>query len=89
MSQQFKGSIEATGVPAALPMGVVCNRVAVSLDFGTGTVNLEWSLDNGATWKVYKAYTADANEVIDFGMPIPVRLNCSAYTAKIDWAIQI
>jgi hypothetical protein len=64
-----------------------CNRVAVSLDFGTGTVALEWCV-NGTDWKVYKSYTADANEVITFGLPVPIRLNCSAYTAPIAWALR-
>jgi hypothetical protein len=86
MSKAMGGNITGTGIVAESQ--VVCNRALVSLDFGTGTVTLDWCVD-GTNWKPYKSYTADANEVVEFGVAVPIRLNCSAYTAQIAWGLRV
>ena len=86
-SKILSGQMTGTGVAAAST--VTCNRALIDIDFSsTGTVLLEWCVD-GANWKPYGSYTADQHLVVDFGVNVPIRLNCSVYAAAIDWSIRV
>lgn len=50
--------------------------------FGTATISLERSFDEGSTWKSVKEYTADIEERgFEPEDGILYRLNCTAYTS--------
>lgn len=74
------GSFTATGQSAAVPISGLFN-VSVS-DFGTATVAVERSFDNGSSWLNVKSYTAAAEEIgEEVEYDVVYRLNCSAYTS--------
>lgn len=86
-SNVYSGTIAGTGVPATLPELTV-NKCIIDLDFaGTATVELQWKVD-GVNWKTYASYTADAHIIFEPNVAVPIRLNCTAYTNDVDWAIR-
>lgn len=77
------GTFTGTGNSSAVASG----KVMVDMTFaGTATVNAQWLLD-GTNWRTITAYTASAQLVVETG-GIPFRLNCSAYTNDVTYAIR-
>jgi hypothetical protein len=76
------GTFAGTGSSAA----VVAGQVAVDLTFaGTATVNAQWQVD-GANWRTIAAYTGSSQFLVET-MGLPFRLNCSAHTNDVTYAI--
>ena len=77
------GTFSGTGNSAV----VVSGKVYIDLTFaGTATVNVQWQLD-GTNWRTIDSYTASDQIVVESG-GIPVRLNCSAHTNDVTYAIR-
>lgn len=79
---EITGTFAATGQSAELasPSGVT-----IQMDFaGTASVNVESKLPTG-TWIVLEAVTADYHKVYD--SLAPVRLNCTARTNNVVYAL--
>lgn len=77
------GTFTGTGNSPAVASG----KVYIDLTFaGTATVNVQWLLD-GTNWRTMSAKTASEQLIVESG-GIPVRLNCSAYTNNVDYAIR-
>jgi hypothetical protein len=80
-----KGTITANGQKSA---PVVGNKVYVDLTFaGAATIAVEWQVD-GANWRKLADKTASEQFVIDAG-GVPVRLNCTAFTASVSYALKV
>lgn len=78
------GTFSGTGNSAP----IVGGEVRIDMTFaGTATVNVQWLLD-GVNWRTIDSYTASAQIVVDAG-GIPVRLNCSAHTNNVDFALHV
>lgn len=76
------GTFSGTGNSA----GIVGGPIAIDLTFaGTATVNVQWSVD-GTNWRTIDSYTASDQIVVDAG-GVPVRLNCSAHTDNVTYAM--
>lgn len=76
------GTFSGTGSSAE----VVAGQVAVDLTFaGTATVNAQWKVD-GTNWRTIAAYTGSSQFLVET-MGIPFRLNCSAHTDNVTYAI--
>jgi hypothetical protein len=68
-------------------VGVVGGKLYIDMTFaGTATVNVQWQLD-GTNWRTIDSYTASAQIVVESG-GIPTRLNCSAHTDNVTYAIR-
>jgi hypothetical protein len=79
-----KGTFAATGQSPV----VVGQKVYVDLTFaGTATVAVEWQVD-GTNWRKIADKTASEQFVIDAG-GVPVRLNCTAYTNNVSYALKV
>ena len=77
------GTFSGTGNSA----GIVSGKVYIDMTFaGTATVNVQWQLD-GSNWRTIDSYTASDQLVVDSG-GIPVRLNCSAHTDNVTYALR-
>lgn len=80
MTEKFSGTFSGTGQSSSSGLFGYFN---LSLSgFGTATVQLQRSYDQGVTWKTRTSYTADTEAVIqepEYG--VLYRLNCSAYTS--------
>ncbi len=77
------GTFSGTGNSDA----VVSGKVYIDMTFaGTATINVQWLLD-GTNWRTIDSYTASDQIVVEAG-GIPVRLNCSAYTNDVTYAIR-
>lgn len=86
--QSTSGTFTATGASDPIIIGRGHSLVNISLNFGTGTVALQRSFDDGTTWLTVKEYTADAEEQFeDYEAGNQYRLNCSAYTSDIDYRL--
>lgn len=84
--QKQEGTFDATGNSGNIMVSKA--DLTISLDFGTGTVVLERSFDDGSNWKTIKTYTADVEEnAFEPATGVLYRLNCTAYTADIDYVI--
>lgn len=84
--QKVTGTFDA--VEASNPITVSNSSFTVSLSFGTGTVKLQRSFDDGDTWKDVKSYTADVEENgLEPATGVQYRLNCTSYTSDIDYVI--
>lgn len=84
--QTVTGTFEGTGNSTA----VECVSALVDLTFaGTATVNFQWSVD-GTNYRTYTAYTATAQFTFESpgGIPVLIRLNCSAHTNDVTYAIK-
>jgi hypothetical protein len=67
---------------------IVGKKVYVDLTFaGVATVAVEWQLD-GTNWRKIADKTASEQFVIDAG-GIPVRLNCTAFTNNVTYALKV
>lgn len=69
----------------------------IEINFGTATVTVDVSTDNGSTWFTLKlpdmstaaSFTADVfMSVGPFAVPTAVSLNCSAYTSSTTYKIR-
>jgi hypothetical protein len=49
-------------------------------------VNLQWQVD-GTNWRTIEAYTASTQKVFESNVSVPIRLNCSAHTNNVAYAI--
>jgi hypothetical protein len=78
-----------TGTGASNPV-YVNSYGSFELNFGTGTVQLERSLDEKATWVAVPngEFTADVSTVISDPYGAYYRLNCTAYTGDIAYHIE-
>lgn len=77
------GTFTGTGNSAA----IVGGKIWVSLSFaGTATVNVQAQAD-GSTWRTVQSYTASTETWVDSG-GVPIRLNCSAYTNDVTYALR-
>lgn len=89
MARTHSGTMTGTGVPTNMPE-LTARAVFISLNFaGTATVALQVKLD-GVNWVTFKTYSATTVEPIDFhGINVPFRLNCTAYTNDVTWAVAV
>jgi hypothetical protein len=70
------GSFTGTGQSASLTLG---RGATLSLSgFGSATVILQRSFDQGTTWLSVKTFTADAERIVN-GSGELWRLNCTVY----------
>lgn len=77
------GTFTGTGQSA----GVTSGKVYIDMTFaGTATVAVEWLLD-GTNWRPMNSYTASTQLIVESG-GIPVRLNCTAFTNNVTYAIR-
>ena len=83
MSGKISGVFSGTGQSNTWVSG----SAVVILDFGTGTVAIEaYDPDNG-NWVAVSSHTADYVGKLDGYGACQMRLNCSAYTADIDYCV--
>lgn len=78
-------SFTSTGDDGQQPV-VLVNDFSVSVDFttgsGIGTVQLQRSFDDGATWKTIESYSVDTEKRgFEPEQDVFYRLNASAYTS--------
>lgn len=67
---------------------IVGGKVDIDLTFaGTATVNVQWAVD-GTNFRTVTAYTASTQVTIESN-GCPVRLNCSAYTNDVTYAMHV
>jgi hypothetical protein len=68
--------------------GISCSKAIIDLTFsGTATVNLQWQLD-GTNWRTIEAYTTSIQRTFDSEVNVPIRLNCSAHSNNVSYAIR-
>lgn len=69
----------------------------LQINFGTATVTVDVSIDNGTSWTTMKlpdmataaSFTADVYMTLGpFPLPTAVSLNCSAYTSSTTYVIR-
>jgi hypothetical protein len=66
---------------------VTSGKVYIDMTFsGTATVAVEWLLD-GTNWRAINSYTSSSQVIVESG-GIPVRLNCTAFTNNVTYAIR-
>lgn len=83
MADIVTGTFSGTGSSPEVAAG----RVAIDATFaGTATVNVQWQVD-GTNWRTMETYTASFQAIVD-SMGIPVRLNCSAHTNNVTYALR-
>ncbi len=65
------------------------NKVGLlTLNFGTGTVNLDVSMDGGSNWVTVDTYTADAAEKVQLpDIKAIYTLDCTVHSANIDYTL--
>jgi len=77
---QMTGTFGATGTSASFAAEPKFN-ISVS-GFGTATVALQRSFDDGSSWKTIESYTADTEKyATEVEAGVLYRLNCTAYTS--------
>lgn len=82
MATPVTGTFSGTGNSGE----VRSKQCAFDLTFaGTATVNIQWQLD-GTNWRTLESLTATDQYVYD-GPRVPLRLNCSAHTDNVVYAI--
>lgn len=80
----ISGTFTGTGASAGVP----CSKAIIDLTFaGTATVALQWRVD-GSNWRTVNSYTASTQIVFDPEVHVEIRLNCTAYTNNVDYAIR-
>lgn len=73
------GTITGTGQTTAVSLGTKFN---LSLGgFGTASIDLERSFDNGSTWGSVETFTADTEKIGESHEGAQYRLNTTAYTS--------
>lgn len=83
------GTFSGTGSSSSISS----SRVAVHAEFvGTATVSLQWQL-NGTDWWIMTdssgtalTFTGSFSAIVD-AIPVPIRLNCSAHTNNVAYAL--
>jgi hypothetical protein len=66
---------------------ISCSYAIIDLTFaGTATVNLQWAVD-GANFRTVETYTSSTQKVFESGVNVPIRLQCSAHTNNVTYAI--
>lgn len=76
----LSGSFTGTGVSDSVVIHG-CFNLSLS-GFGSGTVVVQRSFDNGSTWVSVESFTADAERIgHEPENRVLYRLNCSAYTS--------
>ena len=83
MATVVSGTFTGTGTSDPIQSA----RLAIDLNFGTGTVDVQWQVD-GENWTTVESFTADAAKIYEGGPAVNWRLNCSAYTADIAYALR-
>lgn len=79
------GTIAGTGATSP----VVGRTFSIKMDFaGTASVDLEEQMPSGAWVKVATAITADNRQVFESPTPTALRLNCTAFTNNVEWALE-
>lgn len=78
------GTFSGTGSSNAIVGKVVCIDMTFA---GTATVNVQWLVD-GSNWRTIDSYTASDQIVVEAN-GIPVRLNCSAHTNNVTYAMRV
>lgn len=76
------GTISATGTTPEVSGG----QVAIDLTLSAGSVDVEWCVD-GINWRPIETFTASAQRVYD-ALGVPIRLNCTNYSAPINYAMR-
>lgn len=86
INQRVTGTFDA--VETSETIQVTNSHFTVSLSFGTGTVKLQRSFDEGTTWKDVKTYTESVEENgFEPATGVQYRLNCTAHTSDIDYIL--
>lgn len=62
-------------------------RFAIKLKFGTGSVDIEEKMPSGAWLKVVTGITADYPYVWEGPTMTTIRLNVTAHSSPIEWAV--
>jgi len=76
---KIQGTIAGTGQSGEVELG---KEFSLSLSgFGTASINLERSFDDGATWKVIETFTADTEKEGEASAFFKYRINTTAYTS--------
>lgn len=79
-----KGTFSGTGQSAV----VNGSHMDILMDFaGTASVDVEVQMPSGAWVKVETGITADYHKVFDPASTLNVRLNCTAHTNNVEYAI--
>ena len=87
MAKAYSGTIAGTGVPTGLPE-ISASRMLLSLQFaGVATVVLQVKVDE-VNWVTIASYTANTVIAHDFKVNVPFRLNCTAHTNNVTWAVR-
>ncbi len=77
-----------TGTGTTTP--VTGRKISIKLDFaGTASIDIEELMPSGAWVKVATAITADNRQVFESPVPTTLRLNCTAYTNNVEWAVEV
>lgn len=80
---QISGTFAGTGASAAM----AAPTITIQMDFaGTATVTVESQMPSGA-WIIVETVTADYHKVFDQGGAVPIRLNCTAFTNNVEYAL--
>lgn len=84
MANVITGSFSGTGQSAVC----VGRSIAITMDFaGTASVDIEQLMPSGAWIKVATAIVADYSQVFNNGAVASLRLNCTAYTNAVEYAL--
>lgn len=79
----ISGTFTGTGSSAE----ITASKVFLDLTFGgTATVNVQWRVDD-TNWRTIESFTASAQKIVEAGGR-PVRLNCSAHTNNVSYAMR-
>jgi hypothetical protein len=77
------GTATATGAQAS----ATGRKFLLSLDFGSGSVDLEQQMPSGSWIKLDVGITSDYSKVYDSPRPATLRFNVISYVSPIEWAI--
>jgi len=82
-SRRVTGTFSGTGNSSEIS----CSNAIIDLTFaGTATVNLQWAVD-GTNFRTVETYTSSTQKVFESNVNVPIRLNCSAHTNNVTYAI--
>ena len=82
MADVISGTFTGTGASGILQSSLV----AFNIEFGTGTVEIQWSKD-ATNWTTIESKTADTAQYAGPGPTLWWRLNCTAHSVDIDYWI--
>lgn len=79
------GSFAGTGTSAA----IAATKITIKMDFaGTASVDVEEQMPSGSWIKVVTAVTADYRSVYESPTLATLRLNCTAFTNAVEYAME-